>query len=222
MIRSTRARVADTSMPCSVPPRRMGPATASSSGGRPAATSFCIELRKPSGASLSVARIGSGATLAPSESATAQASLAHPSNLVHQPGAAQFLAQCLGSCLCCWPRRDLHVRERREMTNSPRPYLLRFDLYSPRQNPLCAVALAELFDMIHAVEQRHEDAIAQFLRRYSTKCRLKRRCFDGDPHDIKLSIEQIRDLHRCLESSEHLTLDAQPPGIVIPAASPYE
>src|SRR5215211_4461295 len=67
-------------MPCSVPPRRIGPAIASTSGGRPAATSFCIELWKPSGAPLSVARIGSGATLAPSAAPTAQASLTHPSN----------------------------------------------------------------------------------------------------------------------------------------------
>ena len=142
--------------------------------------------------------------------------------LAAQSGAAQFLAQCLGSYLCWRPRRDLHVRERREMTNSPRPYLLRFNPYSPRQDPLSTVPLTELFDMIHAVEQRHEDAIVQFLRRYGTKCRLERRCFDGDPHDIKVSIEQIGDLHRCLESSEHLTLDAQLPGIVIPAASTYE
>ena len=108
------------------------------------------------------------------------------------------------------------------MTNSPRPYLLRFDSYSPRQDPLCTVALAEMFDMIYAVEQRHEDAIAQFLWRDSTKCRLERRCLDRDPHDIKVSIEQIGDLHRCLESSEHLTLDSQLPRKVIPAASPYE
>src|SRR5918994_5052811 len=144
------------------------------------------------------------------------------SHFASQPGAAQFLAQGLGSCLCCWPRRDLHVRERGEMTNSSRPDLLRFDPYSPRQDPLRTVTLAELFDMIHAVEQRHDDAIAQFLRRDSTKCRLERRCLDGDPHDIKVSIKQIGDLHRCLESSEHLTLDAHLPGIVIPAASPYE
>jgi hypothetical protein len=108
------------------------------------------------------------------------------------------------------------------MTNSPRPYLLRFDPYSPRQDPLRTVAVAELFDMIYAVEQRHDDAIAQFLRRDSAKCRLERRCLDGDPHDIKLSIEPIGDLHRCLESPERLTLDAQPAGIVIPAAGPYE
>jgi hypothetical protein len=37
-----------------------------------------------------------------------------------------------------------------------------------------------------------------------------------------VSIKQIGDLHRCLESSEHLTLDAHPPRIVIPAAGPYE
>jgi hypothetical protein len=108
------------------------------------------------------------------------------------------------------------------MTNSPRPYLLRFDPYSPRQDPLRAVPLTELFDMIHAVEQRHDDAIVQFLWRDGTKCRLERRCLDGDPHDIKVSIEQIGDLHRCLESPECLTLDAQPPRIVIPAAGPYE
>jgi hypothetical protein len=72
---STKARVADTSIPCLLPPRRMGPAMASSSGARPAATSFCIELRKASGAPSSAARIGSGATSAPSAIPTAQASL---------------------------------------------------------------------------------------------------------------------------------------------------
>src|SRR3712207_5398508 len=86
-IRSTRARVADTSIPCSVPPRRMGPAIASTSGGRPAATSFCIELRKASGTPSNDARIGSGATLAPSATPMAQASLTHPSNPVHRPGS---------------------------------------------------------------------------------------------------------------------------------------
>jgi hypothetical protein len=99
-----------------------------------------------------------------------------------------------------------------------RQSLVCFDPYSPRQDPLRTVAVAELFDMIHAVEQRHNDAITQFLRRDSTKCRLERRCLDGDLHDIKVSIEQIGHLHRCLESPERLTLDAQPPGIVIPAA----
>jgi hypothetical protein len=39
---STRERVADTSMPCSLPPWRMGPAMASRSGTLPIATSFCI------------------------------------------------------------------------------------------------------------------------------------------------------------------------------------
>jgi hypothetical protein len=116
----------------------------------------------------------------------------------------------------------LHVRERGEMTNSPRPDLLRFDPYSPRQDPLRTVAAAEPFDMIYAVEQRHDDAVAQFLWRDSAKCHLERRCLDGDPHDIKVSVEQIGDLHRCLESPERLTPDAQPPGIEIPAAGPYE
>ena len=46
------------SMPCSLPPRRMGPTMASSSGCRP-----------------------------PSATATAQASLTHPSNRAHQPGS---------------------------------------------------------------------------------------------------------------------------------------
>jgi hypothetical protein len=108
------------------------------------------------------------------------------------------------------------------MTNSPRPYLLRFDPNSSRQDSLRTVALAELSDMIHAVEQRHEDAIVQYLRGDSSKCCLERRCLDGDPDDIKVFIEQIGDLHRCLEAPERLTLDAQPPRIVIPAAGPYE
>src|SRR5918999_741987 len=76
--------------------------------------------------------------------------------------------------------------------------------------------------MVHAVEQWHDDAIAQFFRRDSANCRLERRCLDGDPDDIKLSIEPIGDLHRCLEGPERLTLDAQPLGIVVPAAGPHE
>src|SRR5215212_7121424 len=76
--------------------------------------------------------------------------------------------------------------------------------------------------MIHAVEQRHDDAIAQFLRSESVKCRLERRCLDGDPDDIKLFIEPIGDLHRCLEGTERLTLDAQLLGVVVPAAGPHE
>src|SRR3712207_6644709 len=76
--------------------------------------------------------------------------------------------------------------------------------------------------MVHAVEQWHDDAIAQSLRSDSTKCCLERRCLDGDPDDIELSIEPIGDLHRCLEGPEGLTLDAQPLGIVVPAPGPHE
>lgn len=50
LIRSTSSQVVATSIPCRWPPLRIGPAIASSSGGRPAAASFCIELRMPSGA----------------------------------------------------------------------------------------------------------------------------------------------------------------------------
>jgi hypothetical protein len=52
---------------------------ASSSGLRPAATSFCIELRRASGAPSSAARIGWGVSLAPSVIATKQASVTHAS-----------------------------------------------------------------------------------------------------------------------------------------------
>src|SRR5215218_8019608 len=76
--------------------------------------------------------------------------------------------------------------------------------------------------MVHAVEQRHDDAIAQFLRGDGTKCRLECRCLDGDPDDIKLSIEPIGDPHRCLEGPERLALDTLPLGIVISAAGPHE
>ncbi len=76
--------------------------------------------------------------------------------------------------------------------------------------------------MIHAVEQRHDDAIAQFPRSDSAKCRLECRCLDGDPDDIKLSIEPIGDLRRCLEGPEPLTLDGKPLGKVVPAAGPHE
>jgi hypothetical protein len=82
-MRAMGALAADTSLPYSSPPLRMGPAIASSSGTRPATTSFCIELRKASGAPSSAARIGSGATWAPSATPTAQASLTHPSRRVH-------------------------------------------------------------------------------------------------------------------------------------------
>jgi hypothetical protein len=41
------------------------------------------------------------------------------------------------------------------------------------------------------------------------KRRLERHCLDGDPYDIKLSIEPIGDLHRRLEGPERLTLDGQ-------------
>ena len=58
---------------------------ASSSGARLAATSFCIELRKPSGAPSSAARKGSGATSAPSATPMAHASLTHFSKRAHQP-----------------------------------------------------------------------------------------------------------------------------------------
>src|SRR3712207_2872210 len=76
--------------------------------------------------------------------------------------------------------------------------------------------------MVHAVEQRHDDTIAQFLRSDSTKCRLERRCLDGDPDDIELSIEPIGDLHLCLEGPERLTLDAHPLGVLVAAAGPHE
>src|SRR5215212_1979548 len=76
--------------------------------------------------------------------------------------------------------------------------------------------------MVYTVEQRHEDTIAQFLRTDSAKCCLERRCLDGYPHDIKVSIEPISDPYRCLEGPERLTLDTQPLGIVIPAAGPNE
>src|SRR3712207_6008749 len=76
--------------------------------------------------------------------------------------------------------------------------------------------------MIHAVEQWHDDAIAQFLRSDSAKCCLERRRLDGDPDDIKLFIEPIGDLHRCLEGPKPLTLDAQTLGVVVPAAGPDE
>src|SRR5215210_2972261 len=76
--------------------------------------------------------------------------------------------------------------------------------------------------MVHAVEQ-WDDAIAQFLRSDSAKCRLERRRLDGDPDDIKLSsIEPIGDPHRCLEGPERLALDGQPLGIVVSAAGPNE
>ena len=52
-------------MPCRLPPRRIGPAIASSSGGRPAATSFCIELRVSAGAASSIARSASASISAP-------------------------------------------------------------------------------------------------------------------------------------------------------------
>ena len=48
-------------------PRRIGPARASSSGGSPAATSFCIELRKPSSAPSSAAKIGVTSAAGPNE-----------------------------------------------------------------------------------------------------------------------------------------------------------
>src|SRR5215211_1168242 len=76
--------------------------------------------------------------------------------------------------------------------------------------------------MVHAVEQRHDDAVIQFLRSDGTMCRLERCCLDGDPDDIKLSIEPIGDPHRRLERPERLTLDGKPHGIVIPAAGPHE
>src|SRR5215203_2540902 len=76
--------------------------------------------------------------------------------------------------------------------------------------------------MVYTVEQWHDDNIAQLLRCDSAKCCLERCCLDGDPHYIKLSIEPISDPHRCLESSERLTLDTQLLGIVIPAAGPHE
>src|SRR5918994_2260196 len=76
--------------------------------------------------------------------------------------------------------------------------------------------------MVDAVEQRHDDTVIQFLRGDGTKCHLERRCLDGDPDDIKLSIELIGDWHRCLEGSKCLTLDNQPLRIVIPAAGPNE
>src|SRR5918911_3690792 len=76
--------------------------------------------------------------------------------------------------------------------------------------------------MVYTIEQWHDDTIAQFLRCDSAKCRLERCCLDGDPDDIKVSIEPVGDLHRCLEGPERLTLDTQPLGIVIPAAGPHE
>jgi hypothetical protein len=84
---STRARVVGTSFPCSFPPRRMGPTMASSSGVRPAATSFCIELRRESGAPSSAARTGWGVSLAPSAIATEQASVTHDSRRECQPAS---------------------------------------------------------------------------------------------------------------------------------------
>src|SRR5829696_1053364 len=76
--------------------------------------------------------------------------------------------------------------------------------------------------MVHAVEQWHDDAIAQFLWSDSAKCRLERRCLDGDPDDIELSIESIGNLRQCLEGPERVALDAQPLGIVVPAPGPHE
>ena len=76
--------------------------------------------------------------------------------------------------------------------------------------------------MVYTVEQWHDDTIAQFIRRDSAKCCLERCCLDGDPDDIKLSIESIGDLHRCLEAPERLTLDGKPLRIVVPAAGPHE
>jgi hypothetical protein len=76
--------------------------------------------------------------------------------------------------------------------------------------------------MVHAVEQWHDDAIAQFRRSNSAKCRLKCCCLNGDPDDIKMSIEPISDLHRCLEAPEPLTLDGKPLRIMVPAAGPHE
>jgi hypothetical protein len=76
--------------------------------------------------------------------------------------------------------------------------------------------------MVHAVEQWHDDAIAQFLRRDGAKSRLECRRLDGDPDDIKLFIEPVGDPHRCLEDPERLTLDPQPLGIVVSACGPHE
>ncbi len=74
---STRARVADTSIPCLLPHRRTGPEMASSSGVRPAATSFCIELRRAAGAPSGAARTDWGVSFASSAIATEQASVTH-------------------------------------------------------------------------------------------------------------------------------------------------
>src|SRR3712207_4611375 len=76
--------------------------------------------------------------------------------------------------------------------------------------------------MVHAVEQWHDDAIAQFLRSDSAKCGIERGCLDGNPYDIELSIESIGDLHWCFEAAERLALDGQPLGVVFPAARPHE
>src|SRR5579863_1196841 len=71
---ATSLRVTGMSMPCRLAPRRMGPAIASSSGGWPCATSFCIELRMFSGIFITPAITASALILAPSATATALAS----------------------------------------------------------------------------------------------------------------------------------------------------
>src|SRR5215212_7159079 len=76
--------------------------------------------------------------------------------------------------------------------------------------------------MVYTIEQWHDDTIAQFLRCDSAKCRLERCCLDGDPDDIKVSIEPIGDLHRCLEGPERLTLDTQPLGVVVFTSGSHE
>jgi hypothetical protein len=50
--------------------------------------------------------------------------------------------------------------------------LLCFDPYRPRQDPLGPVAVAQLFDVVDAVEQRDHDATAKSLRRDGAKRRL--------------------------------------------------
>jgi hypothetical protein len=75
--------------------------------------------------------------------------------------------------------------------------------------------IAQLVDMIYAVEQRDHDSIAQFLRRDGGKGLLERHRLDGDPDDIVRLIEPIGDPHRRLEGPERLTFDGQPIGVVV-------
>src|SRR5918997_2181826 len=108
------------------------------------------------------------------------------------------------------------------MPNPTRRHLLRFDPYGPWQDPPGTVALAQLTDMVYAVEQRHHDAIAQPVRRDGVECGLERRRLDGDPNDVELPLEPIGDLYRRLEGPQRLAPDGQPLGVVISAAGPHE